>query len=440
MSLTAENSLGLIFFPAFDWAISPTHPEREERLLYTKDQIEEEGIFDINEIKEYNPELASLEDVNRTEICIPTAEKIVSKPHLISAGGAIKAGKLVMEGKTDKAFAIIRPPGHHAFQVVHGSRGFCTINNEAIMVEYLRQHYDPNLKIAFVDTDAHHADGTQNIYYNDPNVLHISLHQDGRTLFPGTGATDELGWPGGWGTTINLPLPPGTSDQGLHYALDNLVLPILNDFNPDLIINSAGQDNHFSDPLTNMQITAQGYAELNQKLDPDIAILQGGYSIESALPYTNVGIILAMAGIDYSGIQESNYTPDINQQANKVNNQIKKRIDYLLTQWHKKNDIDKQKKFDTDYYTTQQNIFYDTDQLQDNEQIKIKICHQCPGFVLISSTVSPKQFQTAKVLIIPQQSCSDCQQLAYDKYEQLKSDKEAVYLLDKAKNKLLKKI
>ncbi|MBM7622667.1 histone deacetylase [Sporohalobacter salinus] len=438
MQIKAKNNLGLVFFPAFDWSISPTHPERKERLLYTKDQVLEEGLLDIEGIEEYNPLVATIDDVNRTHICIPDTESIISKPHLISAGGAIKAAELVMQQEVDKAFAIIRPPGHHAFRIVYGARGFCTVNNEAIMVEYLRQKYGSDLKIAFVDTDAHHADGTQNIYYNDPNVLHISIHQDGRTLFPGTGFTDDLGGPGAFGRTINLPLPTNTTDQGLHYALDNLILPILDDFDPDLIINAAGQDNHYSDPLTQMKITAQGYAELNEKLDPDLAILQGGYSIESALPYINTGIMLAMAGLDYSYIKEPDYNSKIVKQSTKITDIIKKRVDKLLSSWKKRDEIDIQAKFNTqDYYTTQHNIFYDTAQIRENQQIKIKICPDCSGLMIIDSRAVPLSIGETRNIILPFDVCNECRQLGYNKYEISKSDFNYIYLQDKKEDKLL---
>ena len=97
------------------------------------------------------------------------------------------------------------------------------------------------------------------------------------------------------------------------YAIRDVVLPILEDFKPDIIINSAGQDNHFSDPITNMNFCAQGYAALTELLSPDIAVLEGGYSIEGALPYVNLGIILAMAGIDYSKIREPRLRPGTSQ-------------------------------------------------------------------------------------------------------------------------------
>ena len=185
---------GILFFPAFDWAISPTHPEREERLLYTRDQIFEEGIMDLPQIREYKPGLASLKDIARVHFCVPNVEAQITEAHLVSAGSALVMADAVMQGEVRNGFAIIRPPGHHAMTVAHGNRGFCNINNEAIMVEYLRQKYGLK-RIAIVDTDVHHGDGTQEIFYHDPEVLFISFHQDGRTLYPGSGFMEEAGGP-----------------------------------------------------------------------------------------------------------------------------------------------------------------------------------------------------------------------------------------------------
>lgn len=119
----------------------------------------------------------------------------------------------------------------------------------------------------------HHCDGIQDIYWNDSNILYISIHQDGRTLYSGFGHLDESGGPSAVGKTVNIPLPPETSEEGFLFVLDEIVLPILKDFRPELIINSAGQDNHYTDPITNMNFIASGYAALNDRLNPHIAVL-----------------------------------------------------------------------------------------------------------------------------------------------------------------------
>ena len=128
--------------------------------------------------------------------------------------------------------------------------------------------------MAIVDTDCHHGDGTQDIYWHDPDTLFISLHQDGRTLYPGSGFPGELGGPNAVGTTLNIPLPPHTAEEGFLHVIRNAVRPILDDFKPQLIVNSAGQDNHYTDPITNMNFSAQGYAELTALLNADIAVLE----------------------------------------------------------------------------------------------------------------------------------------------------------------------
>ena len=126
--IQAKNSMGLIFFPAYDWAISPTHPEREERLLYTQDQVTEEGVFDIPEIIEYKPEIVTPQDLQRAHVCVPDEHSVTTESHLISAGGAKAIANAVMLKEVKNGFALVRPPGHHAMRVVHGARGFCNIN------------------------------------------------------------------------------------------------------------------------------------------------------------------------------------------------------------------------------------------------------------------------------------------------------------------------
>ncbi|HNZ63723.1 MAG TPA: histone deacetylase, partial [Bacillota bacterium] len=336
--MKAANRLGLILFPAFDWAISPTHPEREERLLYTQDQLLEEGIEDIEGVEFFNPGIASDRDINRVHFCYPGAESLVTESHRIAAGGVMRAFDAVLSGETDKSFALVRPPGHHAQRVVYGDRGFCIVNIEAVGLEYARQKYG-DMRVAIVDTDCHHGDGTEDIYWNDPDTLYISFHQDGRTLYPGTGPVEDLGGPGAYGYNVNIPLPPHTGDAGFLYVLENVVMPILDEYKPALIINSAGQDNHYTDPLTNMNFSAQGYAALNERLNPDIAVLEGGYSIQGALPYVNTGIVLAMAGLDYSGVCEPDYHLGKWTQPEQVTRQVQQIARHVIALWQSREEL-----------------------------------------------------------------------------------------------------
>jgi len=435
--LKAKNRLGLIFFPAFDWAISATHPEREERLLYTQDQVFEEGIGDIEGITFYNPEIASQKDVERVHFCVPDVKTRVTYSHLISAGGAFKAADLIMRKEVDKAFAIVRPPGHHAQKVVFGDRGFCIINIEAVMLERLRKDYG-NLRVAIVDTDCHHGDGTQDIYWNDPETLYISFHQDGRTLYPGTGFLDEFGGPAATGYNINIPLPPETSDEGFLYVLDNLVIPILDEYKPDIIINSAGQDNHYTDPITNMRFSAQGYAKLNDRLSPDIAVLEGGYSIEGALPYVNTGIILAMAGLDYSHVREPDFDASEVKQAPQITEYVKVLCQKIYDRWKKRADIARKLYYGKDNVVRQRQIYYDTDGIMENQIHKIKICSKCTGLETIESRSDIGYHIYA--ISIPRNACSYCVEEGYRVFKTIDAGKYFhVYLQDRVNDVFISK-
>lgn len=414
-----SDKTGLVFFPAFDWAISPTHPEREERLLYTRDQIFEEGIMDLPKIKEYKPRLATFKDIARTHFCVPGVKDQVTDAHLIAAGASLVMADALMKGEIKNGFALVRPPGHHAMKIVHGNRGFCNINNEAIMVDYLRKNYGLK-KIAIIDTDVHHGDGTQDIYYHDPNVLFISFHQDGRTLYPGSGFTKEAGGPSAFGTTLNIPLPPGTTDEGLLYVIDQLILPVLRDFGPDLVVNSAGQDNHYTDPLANMKVTAQGYAKLNEKLKPDIAVLEGGYAIETALPYVNTGIILAMAGMDYSNVLEPDYRPENFVLTADKKAAIESVVLELQEIWKRRNSTDiGVLKAKSDFYQRQKTIYYDTDGINEYQTERLRLCEDCSGYQSTSSQAVHHNGLQHKILAlsIPFDGCEECREDAYREYE-----------------------
>ncbi|MBP2645950.1 MAG: hdaH [Firmicutes bacterium] len=412
------NPLGLVFFPAFDWAISPTHPEREERLLYTRDQLVEEGLLDIPGIHEYKPRLATVRDVERVHLAVPDVSSLITDAHLISAGGAITAAEAVLKGEVQRAFALVRPPGHHAMRVVHGARGFCTINIEAIMIEYVRRHLGVG-RVAIVDTDVHHGDGTQDIYYHDPDTLFISFHQDGRTLYPGSGFTQELGSPQALGTTINIPLPPGTTDEGLHYVLDELVLPVLDEFAPDIIINSAGQDNHYSDPLAGMAITAQGYARLADKLKADIAVLEGGYSIETALPYVNTGIILAMAGLDYSKVIEPDCkAAPMTRAANTAI--IQSIVAEQKNMWLRRNELKSKALTQAgEYWERERNIYYDSSEIMEEQVEYLRLCPECQGFMTVKtqSNGQHSSYKSAFAAVIPRQPCRRCREQAKEAVE-----------------------
>jgi len=427
--LRAKKKTGLIFFPAFDWAISPTHPEREERLLYTQDQIIEEGLLDIPGITEYRARSATYEDIRRVHFCFPDERTVTTESHLISSGGCLVAADALMKKEVECAFALVRPPGHHATRIVYGNRGFCNVNNEAIMIEYIRDTYGVR-KVAIVDTDCHHGDGTQDIYWNDPDTLFISIHQDGRTLYPGSGFPTEFGGINARGTTLNIPLPPNTGEEGFLYVLDEVVIPALERFEPELVINSAGQDNHYSDPITNMNFSAQGYATLTSRLKPDIAVLEGGYSIEDSLPYVNVGIILALAGLDYSHVKEPRYDVEYRPQSRDITTFIQ-RLAKELNSYFVGEEHLKHCQSDGTIIKRSRCIHYDTDMIQDEQSELIRVCRQCAGAWCINSRSSWGH----KTLAVhnPRYSCPECTKIALEWFDQAdKKTYQHVVLQDRA--------
>ena len=435
--MKAKHKTGLVFFPAFDWAISPTHPEREERLLYTQDQVFEEGLLDIEGITEFKPDLVTIQDVQRVHFCVPDLWSVMTESHFISAGGAKTIGMAVMDKKIEKGFALVRPPGHHAMRVVHGARGFCNVNIEAIMIEYLREAYGIN-KVAIVDTDCHHGDGTQDIYWHDPHTLFISMHQDGRTLYPGSGFPSETGGPLSEGTTVNIPLPPYTSEEGFLTVIENVVKPILEDFQPDIVINSAGQDNHYTDPITHMNFSAQGYAELTRILNPDIAVLEGGYSIEGALPYVNVGLILAMAGIDFKKVKEPDYDPDKIRQKPQVTKYIHELVTITLENWQNRFQRKNEMVGTQEFEERSRNIFYDTDQIVEKQKESLRICPDCSGTLQIDS--SSDRGQHVLAIHIPRKACDECKDHGYRMHEVSDTNRfDSVILQDRTEDKYVQR-
>jgi hypothetical protein len=313
--------------------------------------------------------------------------------------------------------------------VVHGARGFCNVNIEAIMVEYIRQAYGVN-RVAIVDTDCHHGDGTQDIYWHDPDTLFISIHQDGRTLYPGSGFLSELGGANAVGTTLNIPLPPNTSEEGILHAIREVVLPILREFKPEIVVNSAGQDNHYSDPITNMNFSARGYAELTSLLKPDIAVLEGGYAIEGALPYVNAGIILAMAGLDYSHLKEPDYDPVRIRQSPEVTRWVHKTCDKVLENWHQRQYLAEMVREDHQFMNRDRNIYYDTDNIHEHQQETLRVCDSCGGALKIDSAARDKHHILA--VHIPGKSCEACRKQGYAWYEEAAAAKyDKIYLQDR---------
>jgi len=200
----------------------------------------------------------------------------------MAAGAAVMAVEAVVSGQVSNAFALIRPPGHHA--TPSQPMGFCLLNTIAIAARHALDSLEIE-RVAIVDFDVHHGNGTQDCFYDDGRVLFCSTHA--APLYPGTGAADDVGVEDGYGATLNLPLPYQTGDAGFQLLYDQVVLPALRRFSPQLILVSAGYDAHWDDPLGPLSLSINGYAALTQRLlaladelcdGKIVLVLEGGYS------------------------------------------------------------------------------------------------------------------------------------------------------------------
>lgn len=336
MKVDAESTVALVYHD--DYLLhehTPTHPERRERLTYTMDQLHEEGVFDHPDVNLVEPEPLDEDDMMRvhTRDYIDELKRLSAEGRgalsvdthvsehtwesaLLAAGGVAEGVERVLENEHSASFVMSRPGGHHAF--ADDGHGFCFTNNTAVALRRAQEKYEVD-RILLWDWDAHHFDGTQSIFYDDPSVLTMSTHQTGRTLFPGTGYPDEVGEGEGEGYNVNVPLMPKTGDEGYARVVEEVFEPIARQYDPDLLFVEAGQDNHFTDPITDLGVTAQGYASLmdtavttaEELCDGRVAAsLAGGYGIEGGLPYTNLAVIASLAGMDTSNIREpSTYNP-----------------------------------------------------------------------------------------------------------------------------------
>ena len=204
---------------------------------------------------------------------------------LAALGGLLRITHSVVKGSADNGFAVVRPPGHHARP--SNAMGFCLFANIAIAARWLQKHTN-HKRILIVDFDVHHGNGTQEIFYGDPDVMYISTHQ--YPLYPGTGALMETGTKDGERATINIPLPANTGDDTLVYVFKEILGPRVAQFSPEFILVSAGYDAHWLDPIGGMNISISGFSSVIKELltwaqqhcsNKLVALLEGGYHVDA---------------------------------------------------------------------------------------------------------------------------------------------------------------
>lgn len=278
---------------------APSHPERPQRLqrilefitsnkedfeIYEPVEATDEDILSV-----HSPELLDVIKTPAGDTFTMLEEDTYVNPYSLSvARMAAGAGKiaidLVANESKKRVFCAVRPPGHHAEK--SKPMGFCLINNIALAAEYAINKYGLE-RIAIVDFDVHHGNGTQDIFYFRDDVFFISLHQS--PLYPGTGKENETGKELGYGYNLNFPLPAYTKGEKYLEIIENSIIPKLKSYKPQLVLLSSGFDAHIDDPLANMYLTAEDYSEITKRfvvfteeLDiPLVSFLEGGYNLDA---------------------------------------------------------------------------------------------------------------------------------------------------------------
>jgi acetoin utilization deacetylase AcuC-like enzyme len=215
---------------------------------------------------------------------------------VLAAGAGVTAVEALDRGEAGAAFCAVRPPGHHASAA--RAMGFCLLNNVAVTAAFLAARGE---RVAVVDYDAHHGNGTQDLFYDDPRVLYVSIHE--YPLYPGTGALHETGQGAGAWRNLNLPVPEGTTGDVYLHAFDEIVDPVVRRFDPTWLLLSAGFDAHQRDPITGLGLSSGDFAALTARLVPLVraghlvAFLEGGYDLQ-ALADSTAAALGALVGID----------------------------------------------------------------------------------------------------------------------------------------------
>ncbi len=265
-------------FVQYDLGVN--HPFRGDRFIKAKNIFDEKGLSQLPNVFYLRPKPAELKDLLKVHddnyvnlifrlaelgrpyyIDTPVSESILEALMLI-IGGVIEAGSKIIEGRADRAVAL-GGGFHHAGKDYGG--GFCLFNDIAVLVEHLREKYHLK-RVLILDYDVHFGNGTSDIYYSDPDVLFISLHQNPRTIYPWRGFVDEIGEGEGEGYNINVPLPMRTGEQSYLYALREVFPPLAEEFKPEIIIANGGSDAHFADHLGSLGLTAKGFFEISRTI------------------------------------------------------------------------------------------------------------------------------------------------------------------------------
>jgi acetoin utilization deacetylase AcuC-like enzyme len=318
---------GFVFHPSALRHICghPDHPERADRLMAIRAQLDKSGLT--SRLDHHEPGIAPrdlpglvhdpalmdllerLEGDGGGQIDLDTGMRPGSlEATLRGDQGAVDAAERVLDGHWEAAFVAMRPPGHHA--TASRPMGFCLTNHVAVAARWAVSS-GRAARVAVIDWDAHHGNGTQDIFWSDPAVRYVSLHQF--PWYPGTGDATERGGGEGVGATINIPLPAGTAEDLYVRALDEVIEPAVREFEPELVLVSAGYDGHHLDPLCMMRLTAGAFFRMARRVAAwgpgPVCVLEGGYDLD-ALGWSVAATLSALLGDDRPpGIPEEEVAP-----------------------------------------------------------------------------------------------------------------------------------
>ncbi len=297
---------GLIYDERFlDHDTGPGHPERPDRLRAIVEKLQTQGLWQRLHRLPFSPADLSVierlhgpayvhrcfEQCRQGDTFIDTPDSAICPESAdiaqLAVGGVLAAVDAVMAGKVDNAFCAVRPPGHHA--EADESMGFCLFGNVALAADHLTREHGLE-RIAIVDFDVHHGNGSQHLLEHRRDILFISLHQDPRTNYPGSGFAHEVGKGAGDGFTLNIPLAPGGGDDVYRHAFESQVLPRLTEYDPQFLMVSAGFDAAEADPLAGMCVSPEGFDWMTRQLIEAasehcagrvVSVLEGGYDLDA---------------------------------------------------------------------------------------------------------------------------------------------------------------
>ena len=299
-----SDRVGLVLDPVFERHVTgPGHPERPERAARIRERLEssglaarcvrvpleeaDEALLTLVHDRDYVRRIRETCERGRTVLDTEDTTACPESPRVarLAAGSLYALCREVASGHLARGFAVVRPPGHHAERDV--AMGFCMYNNVAVAAAAVRAHHGIE-RVAIVDWDVHHGNGSQHLFEGDPAVFYFSVHQ--WPLYPGTGRATERGRGAGVGATLNCPIPPGSGDDEYLAALCDRWVPAMREFRPEFVLVSAGFDPHAADPLAQLRVTTPAFAEatriVRQIADRHahgrvVSALEGGYDLDA---------------------------------------------------------------------------------------------------------------------------------------------------------------